>query len=118
MVPARSSLRPIEAFKVMMVLPHAEALLVAIGKTGSRTGSKGAPPSNAATRFHCHPWGHDGHASEGNASANARKLALCERTASEKWHPTYLRTLTDLMSEIGQSRRFDRTTRLPVYPSK
>jgi hypothetical protein len=45
--------------------------------------------------------GHDGHASEGNASANARKLALCERTASEKWHPTYLRTLTDLMSEMG-----------------
>ncbi len=41
MVPARSSLRPIEVFKVMMVLPHAEALLVAIGKTGSRTGSKG-----------------------------------------------------------------------------
>jgi hypothetical protein len=29
----------------MMVLPHAEALLVAIGKTGSRTGSK----------FHCPP---------------------------------------------------------------
>jgi hypothetical protein len=45
--------------------------------------------------------GHGGHASEGNASANARKLALCERTASEKWHPTYLRTLTDLMSEMG-----------------
>jgi hypothetical protein len=42
MVPARSSLRPIEAFKVMMVLPHAEALLVAIGKTGNRTGSKRA----------------------------------------------------------------------------
>jgi hypothetical protein len=36
-----------------------------------------------------------------NSSANARKLALCERTASEKWHPTYLRTLTDLMSEMG-----------------
>ena len=35
--------------------------------------------------------------------ANARKLALCERTASEKWHPTYLRTLTDLMSEMGQT---------------
>ena len=50
--------------------------------------------------------GHDGHASEGNASANARKLALCERTASEKWHPTYLRTLTDLMSEMGHSCRF------------
>jgi hypothetical protein len=33
---------------------------------------------------------------KGNASANARKLALCERTASEKWHPTYLRTLTDV----------------------
>jgi hypothetical protein len=89
-----------------MVLPHAEALLVAIGKTGSRTGSKGAPPSNAATRFHWHPWGHDGHVSEGNASANARKLALCERTASEKWHPTYLGTLTDLMSEMGHLRRF------------
>jgi hypothetical protein len=28
----------------MMVLPHAEALLVAIGKTGSRTGSKGTLP--------------------------------------------------------------------------
>ena len=82
-----------------MVLPHAEALLVAIGKTGSRTGSKGAPPRNAATRFHCRPWGHGGH-----ASANARKLALCERTASEKWHPTYLRTLTDLMSEMGLGR--------------
>ena len=41
MVPARSSLRPIEVFKVMMVLPHAEALLVAIGKTGSRTGKAG-----------------------------------------------------------------------------
>jgi hypothetical protein len=40
MVPARSSLRPIEAVKIMIVLPHAEALLVAIGKTGSRTGSK------------------------------------------------------------------------------
>jgi len=89
----------------MMVLPHAEALLVAIGKTGSRTGRKGAPPRNAATRFHCHPWGHGGHASEGNASANARKLALCERTASEKWHPTYLRTLTDLMSEMGQGTK-------------
>src|SRR5215831_3840833 len=33
---------------------------------------------------------------KGNASANARKLALCERTASEKWYPTYLRTLTDV----------------------
>ena len=39
-----------------------------------------------------------------NASANARKLALCERKASEKWHPTYLRTLTDLMSENGMDR--------------
>jgi hypothetical protein len=44
MVPARSSLRPIEVFKVMMVLPHAEALLVAIGKIGSRTGGKETLP--------------------------------------------------------------------------
>jgi hypothetical protein len=41
MVPARSSLRPIEAFKVMMVLPHAEALLVAIGKTGIEPAARG-----------------------------------------------------------------------------
>ena len=105
MVPARSSLRPIEQFKVMMVLPHAEALLVAIGKTGSRTGSKGAPPRDPATPISLPSLGVWRSRLRRNASANARKLALCERKASEKWHPTYLRTLTDLMSEMGRRCR-------------
>jgi hypothetical protein len=61
---------------------------------GERPRGRRAPKnSNEIASPHCAP--------EKNASANARNLALCERMASKKWRPTYLRTLTGLMSASG-----------------